>query len=84
MIGDKDYWGKGYGSDALKVLIRFIFEEVNIYKIKLNVFSFNKRAISCYKKLGFKEEGILKDELYRNGKYFDIIPMALFKEDFIK
>lgn len=84
MIGDKDYWSKGYGSDALSVLIKFIFEEVNIYKIKLNVFSFNKRAISCYKKLGFKEEGLLKDELYRNGKYCDVILMALFKEDWIK
>lgn len=84
MIGDKEYWGKGYGSDALNVLIKFIFEEVNIYKIKLNVFSFNERAIACYKKLGFKEEGLLKNEIYRNGKYCDAIPMALFKENWIK
>ena len=84
MIGDKNYWGKGYGSDALKVLIKFIFEEVNMDKIKLNVFSFNKRAISCYKKVGFKEEGLLKREIYRNGRYYDEVPMALFKEDWIK
>ena len=84
MIGDKNYWGKGYGSDALKVLIKFIFEEVNMDKIRLNVFSFNKRAISCYKKVGFKEEGLLKREIYRNGRYYDEVPMALFKEDWIK
>ena len=84
MIGDKNCWGKGYGSDALKVLIKFIFEEVNMDKIKLNVFSFNKRAISCYKKVGFKEEGLLKREIYRNGRYYDEVPMALFKEDWIK
>ncbi len=84
MIGDKEYWGKGYGSDSLKVLIKFIFEEVNMNKIKLNVFSFNSRAIACYKKVGFVEEGILKKELYRNGKYHDIILMSLFKEDWIK
>ena len=82
MIGDKDYWGKGYGSDALKVLVKFIFEEVNMNKIKLGVFSFNTRAIECYKKVGFKEEGILKKELYRSGKYNDVILMALFREDY--
>ena len=82
MIGDKEYWGKGYGSDALKVLIKFIFEEVNMNKIKLNVFSFNNRAIACYKKVGFKEEGILRKEIYRNGKYHDEIIMAIFNEDF--
>ena len=84
MIGDKEYWGKGYGSDSLKVLIKFIFEEVNMNKIKLNVFSFNSRAIACYKKVGFIEEGVLKKELYRNGKYHDIIIMSLFKDDWIK
>ena len=82
MLGDKDYWGRDYGSDALKVLIKFIFEEVNMDKIKLGVFSFNARAIACYKKIGFIEEGILKKELYRNGKYNDITLMALFKEDY--
>lgn len=81
MIGDKEYWSKGYGSDALKVLIKFIFEEVNMNKIKLKVFSFNTRAIACYKKVGFKEEGILKKELYRNGKYHDEILMAIFKSE---
>ncbi len=79
MIGDKEYWGKGYGSDALKVLIKFIFEEVNMNKVKLNVFAFNNRAIACYKKVGFKEEGILRKEIYRNGKYYDEIIMAMFK-----
>lgn len=82
MIGDKEYWSKGYGSDALKVLTKFIFEEVNMNKIKLKVFSFNNRAISCYKKVGFKEEGILKKEVYRNGKYYDEILMAIFKSEF--
>lgn len=84
MIGDKEYWGRGYGSDALKVLVKFIFEEVNMNKIKLGVFSFNSRAIACYKKVGFKEEGILKNELYRSGKYYDIIQMAIFKDEWIK
>ena len=82
MIGDKNYWGKGYGYDALSILIKFIFEECNMEKIKLGAFSFNERAINCYKKLGFKEEGVLKKEIYRCGKYYDEIVMAMFKDEY--
>lgn len=78
-IGDKDYWGKGYGTDAIRVLIDFIFNQMNIRKIKLNVFSFNKRAIKSYEKCGFVIEGILKDEIYRDGTYHDEYVMALFR-----
>lgn len=81
MIGNKEYWGKGYGTDAIKVLIKFMFEEMNINKISLGVYSFNKRAIRCYEKCGFKVEGVLKQEVYTGGKYYDKILMALFKED---
>lgn len=84
MIGDKNYWGKGYGTDAMKVLLKFIFENMNINKVKLNVFSFNERAIKSYKKCGFKVEGILKDEIFKEGKYYDEVLMAIFKEEFEK
>lgn len=80
MIADKDYWGNGYGTDAMKVLIKFIFENMNIRKIKLCVFSFNERAKKCYEKCGFKVEGVLKDEIFKDGKYYDEILMAAFKE----
>lgn len=82
MIGDKNYWNKGYGTDAMKVLIKFIFENMNIRKIKLNVFSFNIRAQKCYEKCGFKVEGILKDELFKDGKYYDEIIMSLFNNEY--
>ncbi|MBU3106526.1 GNAT family N-acetyltransferase [Clostridium gasigenes] len=81
MIGDKDYWSKGYGTDALNILIKFIFEELNMEKVKLSVFGFNERAKACYKKVGFKEEGIFKKEIFRNGKYHDEIRMAIFREE---
>lgn len=83
-IGNKEYWNKGYGTDAMNVLIRFIFNEMNINKIKLNVYSFNKRALRCYEKCGFKTEGVLRKELYREGNYHDIIVMGLLKEEFVK
>lgn len=83
-IGDKDYWSKGYGTDALNVLIKFIFEEMNINKIKLNVYSFNKRAIKSYEKCGFKVEGVLREEVYRFGKYQDDILMGLLRSEWGK
>lgn len=78
-IGDPAYWGKGYGTEALKLLTKFVFEEMNIHKIKLGVYSFNERAIKCYKKVGFIEEGILKKEIFKEGKYYDEHLMALFR-----
>jgi RimJ/RimL family protein N-acetyltransferase len=78
MIGDKDYWGKGYGTDAMKVLINFIFNDMNINKIRLGTFSFNERAIKSYEKCGFKVEGVLKDEIFKDGKYYDEIIMSIF------
>lgn len=81
-IGDKDYLGKGYGTDAMKVLMHFIFEQMNIHKIKLNVFSFNQRAIKSYEKCGFKVEGILRDELFVDGKYHDEVSMGILREEY--
>lgn len=83
-IGDKDYLGKGYGTDAMNILIKFIFEQVNINKIKLHVFSFNIRAIKSYEKCGFKQEGVLRQEVFRNGQYHDDIVMGLLKEEYCK
>lgn len=81
-IGDKDKWGKGYGTDAMRILIKFIFEQMNINKIKLNVFSFNQRAIKSYEKCGFKTEGVLRQEVFRDGRYHDDVVMAILKEDY--
>ncbi|MCP4177980.1 MAG: GNAT family N-acetyltransferase [bacterium] len=80
----KDYWGKGFGTEAFKLLVDFCFEEVNLNKIKLDVFDFNKRGISSYKKLGFKQEGCLREEIYRFGKYNDVIVMGLLKSEWEK
>ncbi len=83
-IGDKEYWGKGYGSDAINTLVKFIFEEMNINKITLCVYSFNERAIKCYEKCGFTREGLLREELFRQGKYHDEIMMSLLRREYYK
>jgi RimJ/RimL family protein N-acetyltransferase len=81
-IGDREYLGKGYGTDAMKVLLEFLFEEYNVNKIKLSVFDYNKRAIKSYEKCGFKTEAILRDSVFRYGKYQDMRSMAILKEEY--
>lgn len=78
-IGNKDFWNKGYGTDAMSLLVKFVFEQMNIHKIKLSVFSFNKRAIRCYEKCGFKVDGVLREEVFKDGQYYDEILMSLLK-----
>jgi RimJ/RimL family protein N-acetyltransferase len=82
-IGDKSLWGRGYGTDAMKVLVKFIFEQMNINKIKLNVYSFNERAIKSYEKCGFKKEGQLREEIFRDGKYFDEYVMGILRKEYL-
>lgn len=83
-IGDKDYWGKGFGREAFKLLLDYAFKELNLHKVYLRVFSFNERAIKLYENLGFDIEGKLKEQLYRDGKWHDIIFMGLLKRNYMK
>ncbi|MCH4890250.1 GNAT family N-acetyltransferase [Acidaminobacter sp. JC074] len=82
-IGDKSYWGKGYGTDAMKVLINFIFDEMNLNRIELNVYSFNERAIKSYEKCGFVKEGVLRQALYKAGAYHDEVIMSILKDEYV-
>lgn len=81
-IGHPEYRGKGYGTEAMKLFLNFLFNEVGLHKVKLNVFAFNKRAIRSYEKCGFKVEGINQKEIYRYGVYHDTYAMAITREDF--
>lgn len=79
-IGDEKYWGRGTGTDAIKTLVSFVFNELNLHRISLSVFSYNKRAISTYEKIGFVTEGIMKESLFKSGKYHDKVIMAIINE----
>ncbi|KPA13051.1 N-acetyltransferase GCN5 [Candidatus Magnetomorum sp. HK-1] len=81
-IGEQEYQGKGMGSDSMKIIFNYAFECLNMRKICLEVPAFNQNAIKLYKKFGFIKEGILKEHLYLNNSYHDIILMRIFNSEF--
>lgn len=80
-IGRETEWGKGFGTDASKVTIRYGFQELNLYRIWLDVFGYNERAQALYRKLGFTEEGRLREHFERNGRRHDVILMGLHRPE---
>ena len=83
-IGDKNYWNKGYGTEAFSLLLDYGFKALNLHNIFLKVYSYNKRAIKSYEKIGFKVIGIRREALYRNMERHDEIFMDLLAKDFYK
>lgn len=83
-IGDENYLSRGYGSEAIMLLLDYAFRYVNLNNIMLRVFDYNKRAIKAYEKCGFKTFGVWKKSHYFDGEYSDEIYMNILKEDFYK
>lgn len=79
----KEYWNKGYGLDSIRTLCTYLFNSRQAHKIELEVVMENKRAIKCYRKCGFKDEGVRRSKYYYKGKYLDTLSMGLLKEEFI-
>lgn len=82
MIGEKDHWSNGYGTDAVLILLKLAFDEMNLHRVWLQVFPENERAIACYLKCGFREEGRLRQEVFQDGRYYDVIVMGVLKDEF--
>jgi RimJ/RimL family protein N-acetyltransferase len=82
LIGEKEYWGKGYGTDATVTVLRFAFEVMNLHRVWLTTGDNNPRAIACYRKCGFREEGRLRQDRYLGGRYSDTIVMGVLREEF--
>lgn len=81
LVGEKGYWDRGFGSDAIKTLLRYCFEKLKLHKVSLIVDPKNKRAIRCYEKCGFRKEGYLKDEIFHKRKWCDAVLMAVLKKN---
>jgi RimJ/RimL family protein N-acetyltransferase len=80
-IGDPNYWGKGYGTDATQVILRYAFLELNLQRVELWVYSYNPRAVRTYEKVGFKHEGTRRKAVFRDGEYIDVLLMGILLEE---
>ena len=80
-IGEKDYWSKGYGTEAARLLVKYGFEQLNLHRITSGAIAFNERSIRMHKSVGFKEEGRQRDFIYRNGKFNDHVLFGMLKEE---
>jgi RimJ/RimL family protein N-acetyltransferase len=81
-IGDEVRRGKGYGSEALRLLCDYGFNVLNLRSIHLRTYAFNERALASYRKVGFKEAGRLRKAHFYAGEYHDVLLMDLLSEDF--
>jgi RimJ/RimL family protein N-acetyltransferase len=81
-IGNRKYWNKGYGREALSLLIDYGFKALNLHNIMLVVYEYNKGAKKCYEKVGFKQIGIRREALYRNLRKHNIIYMDILPSEF--
>ena len=81
IIGDREYWGRGYGRDALNLLLDYGFRIRNLRRIWLSVHSSNARAIRAYAAVGFVEEGRLREQAWSAGGYVDLLQMGLLRRE---
>jgi RimJ/RimL family protein N-acetyltransferase len=82
-IGKREDWGKGYGTDAMKVILHYAFQELNLRRVSLNTFEYNPRAIRSYEKAGFVHEGRIREYLCREGRRWDLIFMGILREEWL-
>jgi RimJ/RimL family protein N-acetyltransferase len=82
LIGEEEARGKGYGTEAMVTLLRYLFHQRNLHRVGLTVIAWNERAIRSYEKVGFVVEGRLRDDLYFDGQYHDQVVMSILRDEF--
>lgn len=80
-LGDRGSWGRGYGTEAMSLILNFAFNELNLRRVQLSVFSYNERAIALYEKLGFVREGVYREYLMRDGQLYDMYLYGLLRRE---
>lgn len=80
-IGERADWGKGYGTDAMRLILSYAFCELNLQRVSLTVSEYNPRAIQSYLKVGFVEEGRLRGSELRGGRRYDLVYMGILRQD---
>jgi len=82
IIGEKNAWGKGYGTESILLLLDYAFRCLNFHRVAIGVVGFNEKAIRFWEKVGFKKEGIQRDGYYYKHKYHDFVMMSILEDEF--
>ncbi|HEY7936480.1 MAG TPA: GNAT family protein [Candidatus Limnocylindrales bacterium] len=80
-IGEKDAWGRGFGTEATRLMLEHAFERLRLHRIGLSVFAFNERAIRSYRRAGFVVEGRAREAIRRDGRWWDEVEMSILDSD---
>lgn len=82
IIGDKEAWGKGYGTQAILLLLDYAFGYLGFHRVSVGVVGFNERALRFYEKVGFKREGLQRDGYYYDHAFHDFVMMSILEDEF--
>ncbi|MEA2056760.1 MAG: GNAT family protein [Patescibacteria group bacterium] len=83
IIGNKNDWGKGFGSQAIAAILNYLFQDLKLNKIWIEARANNPRAVAAYEKVGFKVEGKLKEQDYFNGEFVDCVRLGILRDEWI-
>lgn len=83
-IGDREFWGKGYGTDMMNVCLQYAFTELNLRRMSLGLMEYNPRALRSYEKAGFRLEGRTRKDISRDGKRYDSLWMGILREEWLQ
>jgi len=84
ILGEKDTWGQGYGTEAIRLLLDYAFGCLNMHRVSLGVVGFNERALRFYEKAGFKREGAQRDGYFHDHRYYDFVMMSILEDEYRK
>ena len=82
IIGEREEWGKGYGTETILLLLDYAFRHLNFHRVAVGVVGFNERALRFWGKIGFKKEGVQRNGYYYGGKYYDFVMMSILEDEF--
>jgi RimJ/RimL family protein N-acetyltransferase len=83
-IGERDFWGSGYGSDMMKLCQQYVFAELGMERLSLGLYEYNPRALRSYEKCGFRLEGRTRKETMREGRRYDALWMGILREEWLQ
>jgi len=81
VIGEPSFWSHGYGTEAMRVVLRYGFDVLGLNKISLDVLEYNTRALRTYERLGFQREGVHREDIYKDGRFVNVMRMSILARE---